>query len=490
MTDLKSKLSDGEVAAWWLYPHTFAERASGGSWRSAKHLEFVGRAILRAVMGGNGRLVINMPARYGKSEFISRWVPAWFLSLWPHKDIIMAAWGASLAVEHGGQVRNIARDNPFINFRLRQDSKAKARWNTQQGGGMLCAGVGGGITGFGADLMLIDDPYVDWDDAWSPASRAKVERWFDATAYKRLHPGGSIIVLHTRYHPRDLSGYLIEHHDDDWTHIRLPKIAEANDPLEREVGEALWPEQWSQGHVENEQRITPPHVWAAMDQQNPEAATAGRAYHGFGAGNVEPVELIPELPLCLSFDFNRNPGMHCLVGQYDSKRDRFHVTHMLHGHRWTVERIMEEIPQLIESLGGWQWPGLEIYGDATGGGVSMDDGQNSYVLIRQRCEAITDDIRVRVPAGNPGVVDSLLTTNDAFFDAEKQRHIFINPRCELLLDDLRQVQRDENGAIEKGNQRLTHASDCLRYWVDMLRPMGGPWEEGGGLIGSTSGNIY
>lgn len=491
MTALKDELRGKAEEAWWLDPHTFAERASGGSWRAARHLSHIGTRIRSAVTRGNGRLVINMPARYGKSEFISRWVPTWFLSLYPDRDVILAAWGSALAVEHGGEVRNIARDNPLVDFRLRPDSTAKARWNTHLGGGMLCVGVGGGVTGFGADLLIIDDPYVDWDDAWSSASRARVERWFDSTAYKRLHPGGSIIVLHTRYHPRDLSGYLVEHHGDTWEHISLPKLAEANDPLGRAPGEALWPAQWSQAHVEHEQQITPKHVWSAMDQQQPEAASAGLAYQNFSAGNVDQnAALVPDLPLCVSFDFNRNPGMHCLVGQYDQKSDRFVITHVLHGHRWTVERILDELKLLVGELGGWQWPGLEVFGDATGGGVSMDDGHNSFVLIRQRCEQLTDNVRIRVPAGNPGVVDSLLSTNDALLDAGSERHVFVHPRCELLLEDLRRVQKDEDGSIDKSNTQLTHPSDCMRYWIDFLRPLGGAIVQPHGLIGSVDGSTW
>ncbi len=480
-------LRDADDASRWKWmPHQFAEHASGGDWRPSKHLAYISAIIARQVFAGGGRIVVNMPARYGKSMFLSRWLPAWYLNLWPEKRIILGSYAAEIAQEHGGEVRNIARDNEFLNFRLSQDKKKRGHWKTNAGGGMICAGVGGGITGFGADLLLIDDPYKNWADAWSLANRQKVEAWFTSTAYKRLQPGGTIVVLHHRMHPNDLSGYLVEKHGDRWTHIRLPKSAERDDPLGRAEGEALWPEVWSQFHVEHEKAITPAHVWDAMDQQNPGAAAAGLAYASFGAANVKAeASLRKDLPLCVSFDFNLNPGMHCLVGQYDLKHDRFDVTHMLHGHRWTVEKILDEIKRLVDQLGGWQWPGLEVYGDATGGGTSMNDGHNSYVLIRQRVEKLTRHVRIRVPAGNPGVVDSLLTTNEALAG-----HVRIHPRCELLLDDLRRVAKDEDGGIDKSDTQTTHASDCLRYWVDMLRPLGGRKPQAKAKIGSTTGKVW
>ena len=461
--------------AWRVFPHTFAERVSGGAWRAARHLKYISELVADAVNRGNGRLVVNLPARYGKSQFLSQYVPAWFLNHWPDQDVILTSYSASVAQEHGGIVRNIARDNPLVGFRLRADRKARGRWNTHAGGGMLCTGVGGGITGFGAHLLLIDDPYKNWHDAWSAAYRRKVEEWFDSTAYKRLHPGGTIVVLHHRFHTRDLSGYLVEHHGDRWEHVRLPKIAEDGDPIGRRPGEALWPEQWSQAHVDHEAATTPGHIWSAMDQQDPKAGGSGLAYSAFGQGNVDPgAALVEDLPLCVSFDFNRNPGMYCLLGQYNPKADRFVVTHELHGHRWTVHTILKELIQLVRSLGPFAWPGLEVYGDATGGGTSMDDGVNSYVLIRKRLEeALTRKLRVRVPAGNPGHVDSLLTINDAFCDAKQERHVSIHPRCEILMNDLRQVTTDEDGGIEKTDDALTHSSDTLRYWVHYTRPIGG-----------------
>ena len=492
--DLHDLMGEAGVRAfardsWRIMPHHFAERVSGGRWRSARHLEHIGARIVEAVNRGNGRLVVNMPARYGKSQFLSEFVPTWFLSWRPECDVILSGYSAQQVQEHGANVRNIARDCPLVNFRLRQDRKARNRWNTHAGGGMLCAGVGGGITGFGAHLLLIDDPYKNWREAWSTANRRKVEEWFVSTAYKRLHPGGTIVVLHHRFHPRDLSGYLLEHHDDKWEHIRLPKIAEADDPIGRAPGEALWPEMWSQEHVEHERRITPAHTWAAMDQQDPRTGGSGLAYAGFGQGNVDPgAALVDGLPLCVSFDFNRNPGMYCLVGQYDPKQDRFTVVHELHGARWTVHEILKELVKLVRSLGRFRWPGIHVFGDATGGGVSMDDGLNSYVTIRQTIERdLTRQVRVRVPAGNPGHVDSLLTINDAFCDACSERHVKIHPRCEILLHDLRSVPLDADGGIEKTDDTLTHSSDTLRYWVHYVRPIGGrPRPARPPLVGSAT----
>lgn len=469
---------------WRMDPHTFAERASGGEWRSSRHLQLVSETIADAAIAGGGRVVLNMPPGYGKSLLTSRWTPAWFLSLFPDRRVILCANTDTLAVEHGGEVRNIARDNPLVRFRLRADTKAKGLWRTHDGGGMLCKGVLGSITGFRAHLLLIDDPYTDWDDAWSPARRGAIERWFDSTAYQRLEPDGTVVVLHHRFHPRDLSGYLTEHHPDKWTHVRLPEIAEANDPIGRAPGEVLWPERWPREKIAHFQKL-PDAIRQAMRQQNPGAAVAGVAYSHYGSANNAPAVLLPDLPLCVSFDFNINPGMYCMIGQYDQKADQFRACDELHGYRWSVDDLMDEFARWVERGGGWRWPECHIYGDSSGGGTNMTDGRRSYEVIRQRLMKITPRIKLCVPGRAPGVINSLHTCNDALRDTDGVQHVQINAgQCPILVKDLLNVQLDNEGQIDKTQSDLTHASDCLRYWVNYLRPIGGRQPQRRGAIAS------
>ena len=468
---------------WRMLPHEFAARASGGEWTAARHLEYTSRVIARAVMAGHGRVVVNMPSGYGKSGLISRWTPAWFLSLFPNRRVILCANTAALAVDHGGEVRNIARDNPLVRFRLRTDTKAKGLWHTQDGGGMMCKGVGGSITGWRAHLLLIDDPYTDWDDAWSPARRGAIERWFDSTAYQRLEPDATVVVLHHRFHARDLSGYLTEHHPDKWTHVRLPEIAEGSDPLGRAPGEVLWPERWPHEKIAHFQKLPGP-IRQAMRQQNPGAAAAGVAYSHYGSANNAPVVLDSNLPLCISFDFNINPGMYCLIGQYDQKADQFRACDELHGYRWSVDDLMDEFVRWFARNGGGHWfPEFQIYGDSSGGGTNMTDGRRSYEVIRQHLQKITKRIKLCVPGRAPGVINSLHTCNDALRDTDGVQHVQINAgKCPILVKDLLHVQLDNEGQIDKSDGSLTHASDCLRYWVNYLRPIGGRRPQARGAI--------
>lgn len=471
---------------WRFLPHTFAARVSAGEWQASRHLAYIGRRVGAAINAGGARLVINMPAGYGKSLFTSRWLPTWYLSGRPTHNVILAANTKKLASEHGEWVRNTAASMPGINFRLRSDSTAKARWHTHAGGGMLCDGVGGAITGFRANLLLIDDPYSDWDDAWSSTTRTAVERWFDSTAYKRVDPGGSIVVLHHRFHPRDLSGYLTEHHGDKWEHIRLPTIAEGDDQLGRAPGEVLWPERWPAERVLHEKAITPTHIWDAMDRQDPGVGAAGLAYQHFGQHNLMgPAELVPGLPIAVSFDFNLNPGMYCLVGQYDAKADRFVAANECFGSGWNVEQLMPALVKMLRGYAHLKPPWIEVFGDATGGGTSMNDGWNSYVLIRKSLAEAHPKVHVRVPKANPGIINSLIACNEALRDNAGRSHVSISPRCVRLLDDLRQVIKDDEGKIDKTNKQLTHPSDCLRYWTDYERPVGGRKVMARGKIGAV-----
>lgn len=247
-------------------------------WVAPPHLIYIDATIMAAI---NGKLkeriiVIQTPPRHGKSEYVSHWLPAWYVSMWPDRRVILTMYGADPAENFGRRVQRSAvicsRDyfGTDIHF-----SKGRAsEWViSEYGGGMLTAGVGGGITGLGADLLIVDDPIKNAAEAMSKSSRDKIWDWWQSTAYTRLSPDGIAIVMHTPWHTDDLGSMLYKKSQDGTgapVHlVKLPALAESDDLLGRKYGEPLWPEVWPTRRLAEIQRTQTSYWWLAMYQCRP-----------------------------------------------------------------------------------------------------------------------------------------------------------------------------------------------------------------------------
>ena len=177
---------------------------------SGKHHQIMADAFERVAKGTLKRLIINMPPRHTKSEFASYLLPAWFLGKFPEKKIIQTAHTAELAVGFGRKVRNLVQSEQYLKVfdtKLSSDSKAAGRWNTDKGGDYFAIGVGGAVTGKGADLLVIDDPHSEQEaKQGNPAVYDGVYEWYTSGPRQRLQPGGAIIIVMTRWATRDLTG--------------------------------------------------------------------------------------------------------------------------------------------------------------------------------------------------------------------------------------------------------------------------------------------
>jgi hypothetical protein len=231
-----------------LTPGIFAARVSGGRWRMTRHLEAIDQAIVDTILGITPSiLVIEAPPRHGKSELVSRYLPAWYLGLFPDKRVMLVGYAASFARSWGRKARSLLADHGHDAFGLEVDLsvRAAADWGlTGREGGMVTAGVGGPLTGRGADLLIIDDPIKNAEQAQSASIREDHWDWWQTTASTRIEPGGCAIIIATRWSDHDLSGRLIKAAEEGdgcpVRRLRLPAIAEADDPLGRLPGEALW----------------------------------------------------------------------------------------------------------------------------------------------------------------------------------------------------------------------------------------------------------
>ena len=243
------------------------------SFISGRHHQKMASAFERVASGELKRLIINMPPRHTKSEFASYLLPAWFLGKYPEKKVIQTAHTAELAVGFGRKVRNLIQSEDFQNvfsgITLSSDSKAAGRWNTNKRGDYFAIGVGGAVTGKGADLLIIDDPHSEQDaqqGQFNPEVYDRVYEWYTSGPRQRLQPGGAIIVVMTRWSLRDLTGQIMKSTGnkkgmDDWEVIEFPAIMPSGKPL--------WPEFWSMDELDALKAELPPTKWNAQYQQNP-----------------------------------------------------------------------------------------------------------------------------------------------------------------------------------------------------------------------------
>lgn len=243
-----------------------------------------------------GRLLLFAPPRHGKSVLVSHYFPAWFLLTRPHKRVILTSYEADFAAQWGRKVRDtVNKWGPLFGVAVRDDSKAADRWEIgTHGGGMQTAGAGGPILGKGADLFIVDDPTKNAEEALSETHRAKVWDWYLTTAKTRLEPGASMVITQQRWHTEDLGGRVEKEEEGRWRNVTLRAIAEGDDPLGRKPGEALWPERYSSGYLQEmaTSRDGSRNRWFdAQYQQKPLDLTGG-----FFKG-LERVQIVNAAPL-------------------------------------------------------------------------------------------------------------------------------------------------------------------------------------------------
>ncbi len=233
------------------------------------HHRVVADKLTAVAKGDIKRLIVNMPPRHTKSEFASVYFPSWIMGIKPDMKIMQTTHTADLSVRFGRKVRNLMDSDEyasiFPNVTLSADSKSAGRWETSQGGEYFAAGVGGAITGRGADLLIIDDPHSE-QDALSPNLLESCYEWYTSGPRQRLQPGGTIVIVMTRWSTLDLTAKLLnrqtEVHADQWDVVELPAIFE-------DSGNVLWPEFWKKEELESVKASIPVSKWNAQYQQNP-----------------------------------------------------------------------------------------------------------------------------------------------------------------------------------------------------------------------------
>ncbi|MGN8233222.1 phage terminase large subunit [Priestia flexa] len=255
----------------------YVEYVHHGQYTHFRHTELICNELQPIVDGEQRFIIIEMPPRHGKSMTVTETFPSFFIAKNPNKRVITAAYSDGLATKFGRVNRNKFKEfaPALFDIRISDSNSATKNWGVEgHTGGMIATGIGGSITGQGADLMIIDDPIKNAKEAASQTIRDNIWDEWESTLSTRLHNGASVIVIMTRWHEDDIIGRLLDRSPRNWVRLRLPAIAEDEDDLlGREIGEALCPElgfdeQWA----EDKKSEVGSRTWASLFQQRPSPA--------------------------------------------------------------------------------------------------------------------------------------------------------------------------------------------------------------------------
>ena len=291
------------------------------------------------------RLIVNMPPRHTKSEFASYLFPAYMMGINPKLKIIQTTHTAELAYRFGRKVRNLMGTgeykNVFDNVNLSADSKAAGRWETNHGGEYFAAGVGGAITGRGADLLIIDDPHSE-QDALSETAMDNAYEWYTSGPRQRLQPGGAIVIVMTRWNTKDITGELIKAQGqpkaDQWEVVEFPAILPSEKPV--------WPEYWQLEELESVKASISIAKWNAQWQQNPTAEEGA----------------IIKREWWQPWDKPQMPGLMHVIQSYDTAFSKKETADYSAITTWGIFMPDEKTPNIIlldMKKGRWDFPEMK-----------------------------------------------------------------------------------------------------------------------------------
>jgi len=454
-----------DATNWTRTPATLGAHISRGAYERVRHIDFLADRIAE-VADRPVFLVITIPPQHGKSELVSHWTPVWFLKKFPWKKVGLASYEMGFASEWGGKAKDTINDNADdLGLELRQDTKAKGRWNLRgYGGGMFVAGIGGPFTGRGFDLIIIDDPIKNDAEALSDVYRRRNWNWYRTVARTRLAPGGSIIVIMTRWHEQDLAGALLGNPPeedqepvieedvapDPWEVINLPALAEENDPLGRKPGEALWPERYDEAALKRSRMAAGPFWWTAQYRGKPQPEGGGIIKTGWFKSYSEE-----DLPASFSSTIQiwdtaykeqqRHDRSACLTLGMTRRPTRYFVLDLF------VRRMI--FPDLVRACQ-----------------ANYDKWEPDRVLIEDKASGISLIQQVRrdttVPMRAVKAVDDKITRAHTVTGIMEAGQVLIPVRASWLADFLKEIGDFPTGAHDDIVDVLVHG---LRYFKPRLK---------------------
>lgn len=477
--------------AWWL---------SNGAYQRQPHLDLISEECALALETGV-RVIICAPPGHGKSTTISQWSPAWFIRKHPEKLIGLAGHTEGFAATWGEKVRNILVEHRRrCGVEIRGGVKASASdWRTTKGGGMICVGIMGGIMGRRLHGLIVDDPVKNSQEATSPTYQERLKEIHESTLATRLEPQAGVIVTMQRWPGHDYIQWLIDRHKEGrerWRIVLLPALYDEDaarhgpDPLDRRVGEALWPSKWdAQFLLDKRLSLEDQALWHSQWQQRPEGKTSkDLAYFNFSVDHsIAECVYDPKLPICWALDFNVDP-MCSVIAQVqkeftpasfsalhaksteESLKKTIRILDEIYLENSSTQSLCAEFIKRIEPLMKFgQQIEVIVYGDASGYSRKTS-GPVDYRVID---EAFRADGRIKfsIRAGkkNPGQRDRVTTVNNAFLNAVGERRLFIAEHCVEVRRDLlymrwhRDVKGNPTNDLDDSNSRRGHITDAVGY---------------------------
>jgi len=329
------------------------------------HLAYVRRALRRVTDGESKRLILELPPRHGKSEMVTIRYPVWRMLRDPGLRIAVGSYSQTLANRFSRRARKIATR---AGVDISTERHAADEWETEQGGVFRAVGVGGGITGQGADLIVVDDPVKNRKEAQSKAFRDGVWDWWTNDMYTRLEPGGSAIVIMTRWHSDDIIGRILASDDGpSWERVRLPALAEPGDPLGRSDGAALCPDRYTRDALLAIQRVLG-RDFQALYQQRPQPREGGMFKYAdlMAEGRIIAADAVPARGRRVRFwDTGASLGGDYTVGMLVCLAENtFYIEDVVRGQwesdeRRKVQRATAERDYLRHGSGVKQWQWVE-----------------------------------------------------------------------------------------------------------------------------------
>lgn len=360
--------------------------------------ELIASTLDRVVSGDLTRLMIFAPPQHGKSELVSVRLPAFWLGRRPDDPVIVTSYGADLAHSKSRQARSAVESDEFAalfpGIRTPRDSRAVGNWRLAgRRGGLLAVGAGGPVTGHGAMLGIIDDPFENWEQAQSETIRNKVWEWYRGTFRTRIWENGAVVLIMTRWHEDDLAGRLLMAQPGQWEVLRLPAIAESQaqrdqhnlrmglpagrpDPLERAAGEPLSPARFSLAELEGIQRDVGSLVWNAEYQGAPTAREGNRfKRQWFPIMEAAPADVVARVRYwdkAATLGGKRTAG----VRMARTRQGRFIIEHVVCGQWTTLERrqVMLQTAQL-------DGRGVKVYIEQEPGSSGLDSVSDEIRLL-------------------------------------------------------------------------------------------------------------
>lgn len=312
------------------------------------------------------QLIFVMPPRHGKTLLTTKKLSAWYSGLFPTHDVAVASYSDTMAEDMGGDTRAILatpqHKQVFPSYRLRRGGASKSNIQTEQGGRLVFVGRGGALTGRGMHLGIGDDLFKDHEEARSQAIREQAWNWFTKVFMTRRMGRKLVILTFTRWHPDDIIGRLTDPENpnynaieaEKWKIIRLPAIAEEDDPLGRKVGEALWPTRYDLDFLQSQQRLDP-LGFSALYQQSPSVAD-GILFRRETLQFYEPSQLPADLRIYCASDHavgtNQRNDPSCLLKVGVDKQNNIYLLDTI----WRRMPTDQAVEAMLSMAGGKDRP--------------------------------------------------------------------------------------------------------------------------------------